>query len=343
MYRCHHVERGILQLFRTRISDLLSPLHPSARIDAMDDGGISTAQALRLQDELHLISITFFYLDHCLTFDDEVRYLWRKAKTRSTYYFFLNRYLAFFGDASITIFRFATVPISVCPHVNVFRQLLLVINQCLVCLLLTLRIYALYGRNIRVYIGMLGFGAVLLGISCWALIRKSGVPQPNFVGCHIDNSQKLGVYLAVPWEALVIYDVVIFLALFYKSLRTRAESPTVWWHTPLLSLLIRDGAIYFAVMALFNLGNIMTFYMAGPLLRGCLSTMASSMSVTLTSRLMLNLHSVDRTGIFSTTTGFDTSGSSPYDDSDGGLELDTLRTRDLERSGFAPPAHAAFE
>ncbi|KAJ7219681.1 hypothetical protein B0H12DRAFT_1152737 [Mycena haematopus] len=84
-------------------------------------------------------------------------------------------------------------------------------------------------------------------------------------------------------------------------------------------------------MAAMNFGNILTFY---PLLRGCLSTMASCMSVTLASRLMLNLHSVDRTGIFSTATRFDTFTSSPYDDSGDGLELDTLRTRDLEGSVY---------
>ncbi|KAF8193236.1 hypothetical protein K438DRAFT_1829332, partial [Mycena galopus ATCC 62051] len=309
----------------------------------MEEQGITLARALRLQNELYLISISLLYWDHCITFSDEVRFLWRKAKTRSTYYFFLNRYLAFFGDVSITVFHFAAVPISVCTHVNLFRQVLLVINQCLVCLLLTLRIYALYGRDLRVYVGMLGFGAVLLGLSCWALVGRKGVPETDVVGCHIDNSQKQGVYLAVPWEALLIYDVMIFVALFYKSFQTRAESPTRRWHTPLLSLLVRDGAIYFAIMAVLNFGNILTFYIAGPQLRGCLSTMASCMSVTLTSRLMLNLHSVDRTGIFSTTTQSRSFANPLYDDSGGGIELDTLQTRDLERSDYVPgPAHVPF-
>ncbi|KAJ7041529.1 hypothetical protein C8F04DRAFT_144275 [Mycena alexandri] len=225
--------------------------------------------------------LAFLYWDHFISFDDEVRFLWKKANTRSTYYFFVNRYLAFFGDLVIT--------------------LLLLVNQCVVCVLLTLRIYALYGLDKRVYIGLLGFGVILLGISCWALIGRSGVPEPNTVGCHIAISQNLGAYFAVPWEALFLYDVVIFLALFYKSLQTRAESPLMWRRTPILGLLIRDGAIYFAIMACVNLANIVTYFIAEPLLRGCLSTLCSCMSVTLTSRLMLNMHSLDRLGIFSTT------------------------------------------
>ncbi|KAJ7487963.1 hypothetical protein FB451DRAFT_1226039 [Mycena latifolia] len=320
----------VLPLFRR----LLLPGVPSS---GMGDAGIVTAQAIRLHNELHVISITFLYWDHLLTFGDEMRFLWRKAKTRSTYYFLINRYLAFFGDIAITVFQFTSVPISVCKHVNLFRQLLLLINQCIVCILLSLRIYALYGLNKRIYIGMLGFGAVLLAVSCWALIGKNGVPEPDTVGCHIAESKKLGLYMAVPWEAIVIYDVAIFIALLYKSVEKRKETRMLWRNNTIISLLIRDGAIYFMIMALMNVGNIVTYYMAGPLLRGSLSTMASCMSVTMTSRLMLNLHSVDRTGIFSTTSRLDSSYNYP-----GDVELDTLQTRDLERSAHVPaPADVA--
>ncbi|KAJ7219680.1 hypothetical protein B0H12DRAFT_1152733, partial [Mycena haematopus] len=102
-----------------------------------------------------------------------------------------------------------------CTHVNIFRELLLVINQCIVCVLLTLRIYALYGRDIRIYAGMLGFGVVLLIISFWALVGKNGVPQTTVIGCHLHYSREEGVHLAVPSEALLVYDMVIFLALFH--------------------------------------------------------------------------------------------------------------------------------
>ncbi|KAJ7187440.1 hypothetical protein GGX14DRAFT_485543 [Mycena pura] len=178
---------------------------------------------------------------------------------------------------------------------------------------------------------MLAFGAVLLGISCWALIGRSGVPQSNSVGCHIAFSEKLGVYLAVPWEALFTYDVVIFTALLYKSLHKRSESGLR--RHPILSLLVRDGAIYFVIMALVNLANIITYFVAGPLLRGSLSSMANCMSVTLTSRLILNLHSMDRTGVLSrasTTTRLDALSDTEYEDANYEMELDTIRTRDLE-------------
>ncbi|KAH8826687.1 hypothetical protein DL96DRAFT_1603814 [Flagelloscypha sp. PMI_526] len=55
-------------------------------------------------------------------------------------------------------------------------------------------------------------------------------------------------------------------------------------------VMLRDGAVYFLVMIVANAANVATFYTLGPRLRGNLSTMASSISVTMTSRLILNLH-----------------------------------------------------
>ncbi|KAF8890463.1 hypothetical protein BD779DRAFT_1517895 [Infundibulicybe gibba] len=69
---------------------------------------------------------------------------------------------------------------------------------------------------------------------------------------------------------------------------------------PMITLFLRDGGIYFAVMALANLANILTFYFCGPFLQGGLSTFSSSISVTMMSRFMLNLHETANIGIFST-------------------------------------------
>ncbi|KAJ7245612.1 hypothetical protein B0H12DRAFT_1235734 [Mycena haematopus] len=307
----------------------------------------ATIQALRIHDVLFVASISFLYFepvssrhylssnlvvdryfDHLITFGDEIRFLWKKAKTPSTYSFLVNRYLAFFGDIVVTFFVFKTIPYSwsvILLNLN-HNSSNSALSKTAICLFLTVRIYALYGRQTKVWVYMLGAGAILMGVSLWAISGNGGTPVDGVVGCHIANSQTSGIHLAVPWEALFIYDVLIAAALLYKSLQTRSESRS----EPLLSLLIRDGAVYFVVMAAINLANILTFYLAGPLLRGCLSTMASSLSVTMMSRLMLNLHAVESKGIFSTAAHVKFSGSMTWGESR--VELDTLWTRDLERS-----------
>ncbi|EPQ54297.1 hypothetical protein GLOTRDRAFT_94608 [Gloeophyllum trabeum ATCC 11539] len=58
-----------------------------------------------------------------------------------------------------------------------------------------------------------------------------------------------------------------------------------WWGIGMLFL--RDGALYYGCMVLANAANILTYY---PLLKGALSIFANTISVTMMSRLILNLY-----------------------------------------------------
>ena len=43
----------------------------------------------------------------------EINYLWRKPKIRSSYWFFLNRYFAFFGNIVVVILGFSNLTVRV--------------------------------------------------------------------------------------------------------------------------------------------------------------------------------------------------------------------------------------
>jgi len=83
-----------------------------------------------------------------------------------------------------------------------------------------------------------------------------------------------------------------------------------------------------SVMALANLSNILSFYLGGPFSRGIMSTLASSVSVTMMSRLMLNLHETAELGIWSTQrTTTDGLGSRDTEETrENVVELDTFMT-----------------
>jgi len=217
-----------------------------------------------------------------------------------------------------------------CRSYTLFRQVLLVANQILVCILLTLRIYALYGTNLKILGYMVGSGAVLAIIACWSLFGQKSAPAEQASGCHIGLSRTTAIRLATAWEALFIYDSIIFGFTLYKTWSSRRDHHITRIHVPLISLILRDGAIYFAVMALANLANILTFYLSGPFMKGGLSTFASSISVTMMSRLMLNLHETADIGIFSTnvSTRVEYTDTSQY--ASDIVELDTLWSGALE-------------
>jgi len=195
-----------------------------------------------------------------------------------------------------------------CKQFGLFHQLLLVANQVFVCTLLTMRTWALYGRNIRVLLFMVGCAASLLGVASWSLVGQQSTFPTITAGCHMALSDKTGIHIAVAWEALFVYDSLVLVLTLLKTYNARhRHNFTSTGRTNIVSLVLRDGAIYYAVMATANLANLLTFYLADALLKGCLSSFASCLSVTMMSRLMLNLHSTATSGIFST---FPTSDSS---------------------------------
>ncbi|ETW76148.1 hypothetical protein HETIRDRAFT_422723 [Heterobasidion irregulare TC 32-1] len=107
-------------------------------------------------------------------------------------------------------------------------------------------------------------------------------------GCHSSLSFDTYRNLATPWEAQMLFDITVFGLTLVQSYKHRENLR--WFRglqmersgtLELVELLFRD------VMALVNLANVLTFY--DPL-RGSLSTFASCVSITMMSRLVLNLH-----------------------------------------------------
>ncbi|TCD69428.1 hypothetical protein EIP91_007775 [Steccherinum ochraceum] len=110
----------------------------------------------------------------------------------------------------------------------------------------------------------------------------------DFFGCHTVNSKISAIHVAVTWECLFVFDTMILCLTLYKSHKELSQDYVGALH--LFYLIARDGAVYFAVMTCATLVNVFTFYFWTPALRGALSVVASSVSVSMISRLMLNLY-----------------------------------------------------
>jgi hypothetical protein len=117
-----------------------------------------------------------------------------------------------------------------------------------------------------------------------------------FGGCRGTVSAATAEHLAIAWECLFAYDTLLFALTLARGLsdareraRTRASRSRTRSAQGLVALMTRDGVMYYCIVALANLGNVLTFYIAPPLLKGTLSNFASALSTILCSRLMLNL------------------------------------------------------
>ncbi|KIK61901.1 hypothetical protein GYMLUDRAFT_42322 [Collybiopsis luxurians FD-317 M1] len=241
------------------------------------------------------------YWDHLLTLADEVQYLWKRPVRASTVLFFLNRYLAVLGNIVVTVSLLSTdLPESSCQLFYIFHQFLLVVMQIIIGLLLTIRIYALYHRNKRVLTALLFIAAILTALAILSMFfRQSSQSKKSSVGCRTELTFISSVQIAAAWEALFLYDSTLFAMTLYRAYKTRHELHILReLRISLLVILLRDGSLYFGIMAFANALNIATFYYPLPYLRGVLTTFASSISVTMMSRLMFNLHKIADSGLY---------------------------------------------
>ncbi|GAW07275.1 hypothetical protein LENED_009253 [Lentinula edodes] len=219
---------------------------------------------------LHLIAFTFLCYDHVLTFETEVTLIWKRPNTLSSYLFFLNRYFSLIGNIVIILsIFFSTVSLNLTFPENDEPELL---NS-----------------------------GIALAIVTDLLASSTPIPTSTPLdGCHDILALKDAALVAVGWEALLLYDLLLFGMTLAKAYQARYQlGPRHIRGMSLISVIIRDGTIYFAIMSLVNFVNVFTFYVTGNyLLRAAFSPITSCLSVTIMSRLMLHLHKIGTQGIY---------------------------------------------
>ncbi|KAJ7331330.1 hypothetical protein DFH08DRAFT_307241 [Mycena albidolilacea] len=149
---------------------------------------------------------------------------------------------------------------------------LLIIQECFVEVTLALRVCAIYGFKRRVF-GLLGIaGIVVITLSVWSAIPM----ESNF-----------DVGMATAWEALLVGDIIVMALTLWRAY---TFNRTVGLATDsLLGVLVRDGMAYFGMICLVNIANIILFYTGDTLMAASLAKFACAISVTMASRLILNL------------------------------------------------------
>ncbi|KAG2358155.1 hypothetical protein BDR07DRAFT_1489832 [Suillus spraguei] len=221
--------------------------------------------------------------DHISTLPEEIAFIWYRPKTLSATLFFINRYVALLSNISHMLGDF--LPIS---------------NKTLICIILFLRTYALYGRSKRLLKWMVII-SLPLAAAVWSGTFLHDSNNVTDGKCHEIYTTVTSIRRGIAWLAMFILELLIFALTVFKVCKTRGL-PRFFQisRRDILDVIFYDGVMYFAGMTLVNLSNILTYFCGLDITRGSLSTITSCMSVNLISRLMLNLHESMDTGIFST-------------------------------------------
>ncbi|KAH8836024.1 hypothetical protein DL96DRAFT_1576429 [Flagelloscypha sp. PMI_526] len=245
--------------------------------------------AIRLNTTTFLVAIVLLYYDYFLTIGDEVRLIWTRPKSLGSIVFFLNRYPALvltFGTAFLQL-RFSEG--SSYQTLSIFHALAILFVQVIAGLTLAIRTIALYQRSRWVISLICGLIILCASASGWSI-------QPRHIPLDLtmEESYYLSIRRATGWESMLLFDCTTFTLLMLRSY-FEARKYSTFSGIPLLNLLIRDGAIYFTVLAAVNTTNIIMYYFGGPYCDSTLATLASNISNTMICRLCLNLreHAAD--------------------------------------------------
>jgi len=244
------------------------------------DIGPHAAEDAWINSAIHISATVILYYDYIITLPGEIQFLWpphnKQGWSMATW--FLNRYIPLLGYLPTVLSYFITVSFPFCAGLHVYRDWLMVVIQIFASVLGFIRVHALYGQSRRI-LGFLVFTGVVSFVITTGVILGSryggGEEIPvlsGFVGCS-EFTPLLGGRLAtIAWVNLLVIDSVTFSLTLYKAF-------TIGRGIRLLDVIVRDGTMYFFIVFIMNLVNIL-------ILR---------LSSTLMSRLVLNLREQNST------------------------------------------------
>ncbi|KAH9981110.1 hypothetical protein BGW80DRAFT_309036 [Lactifluus volemus] len=235
--------------------------------------------------------IVIQYYDYVLTLSREIQFLWPPHNKQGcfTTTCLLNRYLPLFGHLSFFITFLVpgdnSSPDHSCQDFHIFHQVVMILSQALACVLCLFRVYALYGQS-RIVLGfLLGISLGAIINACLMMVAIRGniyIVIYGIHGCNQITSTPGGLYAALAWTGVLVFDLAIFSLTLYKAFEI-GRGGRLW------NVIVRDGTMYFLVLSIMNLGNILMLRFSPPLLKNSIAVLTNVISNTLVSRLVLNL------------------------------------------------------
>ncbi|KAF7318665.1 hypothetical protein HMN09_00378200 [Mycena chlorophos] len=278
-----------------------------------DLGGLDYAAFVwdhRIYRELFLAALVILVYDHFLVFDDELRLIWRRGRlTPSTGWYLLVRCTSLLCSAVAGVFYFADMDRETCVYCRSARACVSLTDDikmredgasagmvaCLpgVFVTLFLRVFAMYNRSIWVLAPIQTVATLNLALGLWTIVKYghprmlSAPRELGITGCHTAIPRATGWRLGGTWIAQMFSDTIVFGLTVFRAWKDQTVIKLV--PGSLISRMARDGAIYFGIIVLANLANVLTCFLGDILIAGLLSWWTTSLSVTLICRLILSL------------------------------------------------------
>jgi len=232
--------------------------------------------------------VTLLY-DYTLTFAEEVEFVWQQKMSFGKILFLLNRYIPM-ADLVILMNSYVNQAIRDEKFCTSWWQVdtwLAVLSIAIINTLLLLRTWAIWGRSRNVFLSLsvLWILCLLTGVgsTLYEALTVIGIPSPGIRPCLSTFPNPNLFYGSC--ASTIVWDCTILVLTLIKVLPTLQLDRL----TPLFSRLLRDGVLYFVIISMASIANIIVIKAAPPALADMLFPFYRSIAVVLCSRLVLNL------------------------------------------------------
>lgn len=262
--------------------------------DNLDLSASDVMRGLLATQYYFLASIVVLYYDYFLTFEMEVQRFWtQRTLSWASFFFYVNRYLSLLGHVIVATEYFSndlSDSANSCQLLHTYHQYFAIATQLIVGVLLMMRVYALYNQNRGILVFMCTVAACVVAFGLWVIMtgkKNTTAPAPiSGMGCSEPLSKEVALRFTAAWSGLLVSDIILFGITVAKAITVGRMGDRA-----LINVLLRDGAMYFLIICLANLANILTLVLGGPIIRGMGTSFTNVISVVMISRLMLNLRS----------------------------------------------------
>ncbi|KAF8194309.1 hypothetical protein K438DRAFT_1761238 [Mycena galopus ATCC 62051] len=253
----------------------------------------------RISRSFFLAGAVILIYDCLLTFGMEVKYIWSSKLRPGTCWFLAIRYIALSANITISAYNFLDLDHEMRKDAMGLDDPPRLPGDSR----RGIRVFAMYGRNKWILGCLLGANGIIAAVGVVAEYGKHPelLAVPGLSGCDAAYTRSSVIRPAGVWEATLVCDILVFALTVRRAIIQRRTSPL--YAGSLMQRMANDGSMYFGIIVLANLANMLTFYsnslpqLGDILLSGFLSWFTTNLSVTLLSRLILNLYEAGSIGI----------------------------------------------
>ncbi|KAL6300952.1 hypothetical protein BKA93DRAFT_799786 [Sparassis latifolia] len=206
-------------------------------------------------------STALLFVDFAITFPNEVQRIWRRKFSGATIVFLLNRYVALAERVTLVTSVFlVTNNDQSCVPVLRLDDCLNALSSVISGVFLVLRVWGIWGRDWRPHLILVPM--CLAAPICDVYVDTHYTPiafgGPLF-GCGADihlTLRDVNIISIVSGTASIFNNCLVLLLTWIKTYAIKRESARVGLNTPLATLLLRDGTIYFCLLVFTSIFSI---------------------------------------------------------------------------------------